>query len=136
VTTNGNFRFDERLFVEGLSHLRVSVDGARPDSYARYRRYGSWERAYRFMRDAATARDRRGLPVTIEWKYILFEWNDSDAEMLEAYRLAMDLRIELSFCLTPWEGKSRRFDLTSLDEKLTEFLPLAKNRPTPHLARR
>ena len=133
VTTNGNFHFDEALFRSGLRHLRVSVDGARADSYVRYRRLGSWERAYRFMADAAAARDRLGLPVRIEWKYILFEWNDSDAEMLEAYELATALGIELSFCLTPWAGKSRRFDMSTLDVKIAELAPLAHNRPTPHL---
>ena len=87
------------------------------------------------MADAAECRTRLGLQdrVHIEWKYILFEWNDTDEEMLEAYQIANDIGIELSFCLTPWEGKSLRFDNDNLSEKLAEIMPSAQNRPTRHI---
>ena len=134
ATTNGNFRFDPALFEGGLSHLRISADGARNESYAKYRRDGSFRRVAEFMRDAVETRKRldKGA-IKIEWKYILFEWNDSDAEMLEAYALADELGVELSFCLTPWEGKSLRFDQETLDQKLEELMPRAQNRPTRHV---
>jgi len=129
LTTNGNFKFDEKLFVSGLNHLRLSIDGARPESYMIYRRQGDFHRAMRFMSDATEARQRLGLDVHIEWKYILFEWNDSDEEILEAYHIANKLGVELSFCLTSTAGKSRRFDMLSLQAKIEELMPLAKNRP-------
>ncbi len=134
ATTNGNFRFDPTLFENGLNHLRISADGARAESYARYRRDGDLRRVLDFMRDAAFTRERLGLiDIKIEWKYILFEWNDSDEEMLEAYRLADEIGVELSFCLTPWAGKSLRFDQDTLDDSLSKLMPLARNRPTRHV---
>lgn len=135
ATTNGNFPFKDDLFEGGLTHLRISADGAREDSYQRYRRGGRFAKVLKFMTDAAEARTRLGLEerVHIEWKYIVFEWCDSDEEMLEAYRIANDLGIELSFCLTPWEGKSHRFDSESLAQKLEELMPQAQNRPTRHI---
>ncbi len=135
ATTNGNFPFRDDLFEGGLTHLRISADGAREESYQRYRRGGKLAKVLRFMRDAVECRARLGLEdrVHIEWKYILFEWCDSDEEMLEAYGLARDLGVELSFCLTPWDGKSARFDSESLAAKLEELMPLAQNRPTRHI---
>ncbi|MBX3130087.1 MAG: hypothetical protein KF718_25445 [Polyangiaceae bacterium] len=134
ATTNGNFRFDPALFESGLNHLRISADGARNESYVQYRRDGDFARVTAFMRDAAAARRELEHPeIVLEWKYILFEWNDSDEEMLEAYELAHSIGVDLSFCLTPWAGKSLRFDQASLAEKLSELMPRAHNRPTRHV---
>ncbi len=135
ATTNGNFPFKDDLFEGGLTHLRISADGAREESYQTYRRGGKFAKVHKFMADAAECRTRLGLQdrVHIEWKYILFEWNDTDEEMLEAYQIANDIGIELSFCLTPWEGKSLRFDNDNLSEKLAEIMPSAQNRPTRHI---
>ena len=82
------------------------------------------------MDDAVNARERLGLKTRIEWKYILFEWNDSDEEMREAYELAQALGIELGFSLTPYWGKSQRFNLESLDAKINELMPEALNTPS------
>lgn len=56
--------------------------------------------------------------------------NDSDDEMLEAYSLANEIGVELSFCLTPWRGKSLRFDFRSLQSRLDVLMPKALNNPT------
>lgn len=133
VTTNGNFRFSDDLFEGGITSLRISADGARESSYQQYRRDGRLAKVLEFARAAVECRARLGRDVRIEWKYILFEWNDSDEEMLEAYAIAGDLGIELSFCLTPWAGKSLRFDRESLDRKIEELMPRAQNRPTRHV---
>ena len=135
ATTNGNFPFKEDLFAGGLTHLRVSADGAREESYQRYRRGGTFAKVRRFMEDAVACRARLGLEgrVHIEWKYILFEWNDTDEELLEAYAIATELGVELSFCLTPWEGKSLRFDSARLEQMLGTLMPAAQNRPTRHI---
>jgi organic radical activating enzyme len=134
LTTNGNFPWRDEYFEAGLNDLRVSIDGVDPDSYARYRRGGSVHRALKFLGDAAQSRRRLQWPANIEWKYILFEWNDSDDEMRRAYDLAREMGVELSFCLTPWAGKSPRYDWTSLQAKLTEIMPDAHNRPVASCA--
>ncbi|MCZ7684301.1 MAG: hypothetical protein M5U28_38215 [Sandaracinaceae bacterium] len=96
VTTNGNFPFPPELMESGLTHLRVSADGARDESYRTYRRDGELSKVLAFLRGAVESRARSGRDVLIEWKYILFEWNDTDEEMLEAYSIAADLGVKLS----------------------------------------
>lgn len=133
VTTNANFGFDERLLLSGLEALRFSVDGAFPESYAAYRKDGTLERALRFMRDAADAKRRLGLPIRLEWKYILFEWNDGDEELARALGIAEELGIELSFCLTPHAGKSLRYDHATLQHALRERFSGATSLPSRHI---
>lgn len=133
VTTNGNFPFPPELMESGMTHLRVSADGARDESYRTYRRDGELSKVLAFLRDAVESRARTGRDVFIEWKYILFEWNDTDEEMLEAYAIAADLGVKLSFCLTPWAGKSLRFDGENLARKLEALMPTARSHPTRHV---
>jgi hypothetical protein len=102
-----------RLVHSGIDEVTFSIDGATPESYARYRRRGEFETAIRNLRFMADekARGRRDLPV-LNWRYILFRWNDSDAEMNEARRLAAELGVDrLSWEITdhPEGAFSARF---------------------------
>lgn len=83
VTSHGNFPFRPWMFDCDLDLLRLSVDGAFPDSYARYRVGGELEAALRLMRDLRDAGRRSANSLEVEWKYILFEWNDSGREIRE-----------------------------------------------------
>lgn len=47
--------------------------------------------------------------MKVIWKYILFEWNDSDEEMRHAASLATELDCGLQFVLTHTPGRSKRF---------------------------
>lgn len=92
-STNGHFfHTDERveqLLDSGIDALIISVDGARQESYARYRVNGNIERVFDGVRRIRAAREARGLshPLLI-WRYILFDWNDSPEEMQAARELA------------------------------------------------
>src|ERR1035438_7756028 len=60
--------------------------------------------------------------MKVIWKYILFEWNDSDEEMRHAASLATELECDLQFVLTHTPGRSRRFvDHTLLQQHLQEI---------------
>ena len=47
--------------------------------------------------------------VQIIWRYILFEWNDSDEELDEARRRSADIGVPLKWVLTHTEGASKRY---------------------------
>jgi len=111
ATTHGNYPYRPWMASGVLDTLRVAADGAFPDSYRRYRVNGDLHRALALMRDIRAAQrtsvGHRG--GRVEWKYVLFEWNDSDAEIREAARLADSLDVRLRFCLTHSPGRSPRF---------------------------
>jgi hypothetical protein len=63
------------------------------------------------LRGAAEACRRHGTAerVDVVWQYILFRWNDSDAELDEARRLAKEIGVRIKWVVTHTAGASRRF---------------------------
>ncbi len=116
TSTNGTAFSEEqarRLVHSGIDEVTFSVDGARPDSYARYRQRGKFEVAMRNLRAMADEKRKAGrdLPF-LNWRYILFTWNDSDEEMDEARRMAVEIGVDrLCWEITdhPESAFSRRF---------------------------
>jgi hypothetical protein len=122
VTTHGNYPFRPWILDSGLDLLRLSIDGAFPETYSTYRVGGSLDAALDLMRNIRDLRRSTGASLRMEWKYLLFEWNDSDEEMLEAARLADEVDADLRFCLTHSPGRSNRIpDLTTLGSQLTRL---------------
>lgn len=131
ITTHGNFPFKPWMLECGLDLLRLSVDGAFPTSYARYRVGGRLETPLRLMRDLRDEKGRTRARLHVEWKYLLFEWNDSDEELREAARLASELGARLRFCQTHSPGKSRRFpDAASVKDMISRLAPAASPEAT------
>jgi hypothetical protein len=98
---------NERL----VDRIVFSIDGAREMSYRTYRVRGALEEALGALEALVLARDRAGFRESLEihWQYILFEWNDSDAELDEARARARDIGVPLKWVLTHTPGASRRF---------------------------
>lgn len=121
VTTTGNVDFRAQVGGAPLDQIVVSCDGATADSYGRYRRGGQFRRVLDFMRDCR----RHGSPGTrLEWKYILFEFNDGEDEILRAQALADDIGVDsLLFIVTNSKWRSQRFDI----DRIAEF-PLVSSR--------
>jgi hypothetical protein len=85
----------EALMQSGLDEIVFSIDGARPDSYARYRVKGDFHKVLHNLRECVALKRRQGLRrPQIIWRYILFRWNDSDAEMREALELAREVGVD------------------------------------------
>ncbi|MCX6952392.1 MAG: 4Fe-4S cluster-binding domain-containing protein [Verrucomicrobia bacterium] len=108
VITSGNFDFHAATGGERLDEVMVSCDGVFPENYVRQRVGGDVSQAIRFMRDASgvTGAGRR----LVVWKYILFEWNDSLAELTAAQRLAEEIGVDrLLFVYTHSVGRSLRY---------------------------
>jgi tetratricopeptide (TPR) repeat protein len=127
ITSHGNFPFKPWMMDCGLDELRLSVDGAFQDNYAKYRVGGRLDSALKLMRDIRDFDDGgRGKPE-IEWKYILFEWNDSDEELKKAGELAQELGVRLRFCRTHTPGRSRRFESAeSMQDLIAGLAPEAR----------
>jgi hypothetical protein len=128
TSTNGLAFTDadaRRLARSGIDEVTFSIDGATQDSYEQYRRRGNFEKALGNLRAMADEKRRAGrdLPF-LNWRYILFVWNDSDAEMNLARQLAADIGVDrLCWELTdhPEQAYSRRFVPGSPD--LAAILP-------------
>ncbi len=116
TSTNG-LPFDEekarRLVRSGIDEVTFSIDGATQASYERYRQRGRLDVALRHLRTMVDEKRRLGRDVPVlNWRYILFVWNDSDEEMDLARRLAAEIGVDrLTWEITdhPEVAFSRRF---------------------------
>ena len=102
-----------RLVHSGIDEVTFSIDGATQASYVKYRQRGNYDLAIANLRAMADEKRRSGrdLPF-LNWRYILFVWNDSDDEMNEARRLAGEIGVDrLCWEMTdhPEDAYSRRF---------------------------
>lgn len=116
TSTNGLALGEERarrLVHTGIDEVTFSIDGATQDTYARYRQRGDLSKALATLGAMVDEKRRAGRDVPfLNWRYILFKWNDSDEEMNLARKLAEDLGADrLTWEITdhPEEAFSRRF---------------------------
>jgi MoaA/NifB/PqqE/SkfB family radical SAM enzyme len=98
-----------------LSHILFSVHGISDEMSAKYMLEGSFEKAHAAMRAMVAYRDARGLsqPV-LEWKYLLFNWNDHPKAIQRAIEMAKEMGVDIiSFWPThnPFYGMSWRYHL-------------------------
>ncbi len=102
-----------RLAQSGIDEVTFSIDGARPESYAQYRQRGKFDVATGNLRAMADEKRRSGRDLPqINWRYILFKWNDTDEEMNLARSLAQEFGADrLCWEITdhPEDAYSRRF---------------------------
>ena len=122
TSTNGLALSEEqarRLARSGIDEVTFSIDGASQQSYEKYRQRGKLEIAFRNLRAMADEKRKAGrdLPF-LNWRYILFTWNDSDEEMNRARELATEFGVDrLCWEITdhPESAYSRRFALGSAE---------------------
>jgi MoaA/NifB/PqqE/SkfB family radical SAM enzyme len=116
TSTNGLAFSEEgarRLVHSGIDEVTFSIDGATQESYVQYRQRGKLDVALNNLRAMADEKRKAGrdLPF-LNWRYILFKWNDSDEEMNQARRLASEIGVDrLCWEITdhPEGAFSRRF---------------------------
>ncbi len=110
VDTNGNFgkRRAEELADCGINEIRIALDGVDQTSYETYRQSGNFDRLLQFGRDLAQAIRNGNSQTRAVWKYILFNHNDSDEQILTAVRLAADTGIGITFDGTVGHNASLR----------------------------
>ena len=116
TSTNGLALTDaqaRRLVHSGIDEVTFSIDGATAESYVKYRQRGRFDLAIETLGAMVDEKRRSGRDVPfLNWRYILFTWNDSDAEMARARELAAEIGVDrLCWEITdhPEEAYSRRF---------------------------
>lgn len=116
VSTNGLMLNEEKikmLAASGLDEITFSVDGVDQESYSRYRQNGDFNKALSVMAKMVEERNKVGREVPfINWRYILFNWNDSPRQMKRAKKLAAQIGVDrFSWEITdhPTEGKSEQY---------------------------
>ena len=116
TSTNGlAFTEDKvrQLARSGIDEVTFSIDGASQDAYVRYRQRGNFDKAIANLRALVDEKRKAGRDVPfVNWRYILFNWNDSDEEMMRARRMAEDIGVDrLCWEITdhPEDGFSKRF---------------------------
>ena len=116
TSTNGlalNEEKARRLVHSGIDEVTFSIDGASQETYARYRQRGKFDLAIANLRAMTDEKARHGRDVPhLNWRYILFNWNDSDEEMQRARDLAADIGVDrLCWEITdhPEDSYSKRF---------------------------
>jgi hypothetical protein len=117
TSTNGLLlNTDEKrrgLIESGIDEITFSIDGATQETYVRYRRGGDFNKLMAILkRLVEIKRELRSETPFINWRYILFRWNDSDEEMDLARKLAGELGIDrLCWEITdhPADSASERF---------------------------
>ncbi|MGE0864010.1 MAG: radical SAM protein [Vicinamibacterales bacterium] len=116
TSTNGLAFTEEKvrqLAHSGIDEVTFSLDGASQDTYVKYRQRGNFEKAIGNLRALLDEKAKSGHDVPfVNWRYILFNWNDHDEEMARARQMAADLGVDrLCWEITdhPEDGFSRRF---------------------------
>ncbi len=116
TSTNGLALTEEkarRLVHSGIDEVTFSIDGASQDTYVQYRQRGDFGKALANLRAMTDEKARHGRDVPhLNWRYILFKWNDRDEEMDAARRLAVESGVDrLCWEITdhPEDSFSQRF---------------------------
>lgn len=132
TSTNGllldtDIKRDTALLMDVVS---FSIFGASQKDVIRYQRGSNFEKAFSNMLALAEYRDKKGkISPTIEWKYVLFRWNDGEDQIGRAVAMAKNTTIDrLCFYPTaePPSGISFRYFLS---DHLRKAEQLEGNRP-------
>jgi len=116
-STNGHFfrtPEQQRAVIEtGVDEIIFSVDGGSQEVYEKYRVGGRFDVVVDAMAGLVKMKREMGRDKpSIMWRYILFDWNDSDEEMARARELARQIGVDqFRWLLTdrPPDGRSKRF---------------------------
>jgi uncharacterized Fe-S cluster-containing radical SAM superfamily enzyme len=121
ISTNGILLNTDakREAALNLSDIQFSVHGISDEMCEKYMIRSSFEKAYAAMRDMAAYRNARGVEQPIlEWKYLLFNWNDHPKHIAKAIEMAKAIGVDIiSFWPTsnPFYGISWRYRIGQLN---------------------
>jgi len=102
------------------SHIYFSIHGIDDAMLKKYEKGGNFEKAYENLKAIVAYRDARGLKrPLLEWKYLLFNWNDKRWMIERAIEMAKEAKVDaISFWPTnnPFYGISWRYRLGMLND--------------------
>jgi wyosine [tRNA(Phe)-imidazoG37] synthetase (radical SAM superfamily) len=112
MLVNNEYKLKSALLFD---KIRFSIDGATNESVRYYQKGSNFETVYKNMSSLAKLKKSHNLkrPI-IEWKYVLFKWNDSRELISKAVKMAKVANID-SICfyptLTPFYAISYKYYL-------------------------
>jgi len=121
ISTNGIVLNSDakRQAALSASHIFFSIAGISDTMLKKYEHFGSYEKAYTNLKAMVDYRNAQGLTrPLLEWKYLLFNWNDQEQTINEAIKLAKAAGVDaISFWPThnPFYGFSYRYALGRLN---------------------
>jgi hypothetical protein len=122
ISTNGIVLNTDakREAAMSASHIYFSIAGVNDEMLKKYEHFGSYEKAYGNMKALVDYRNARGLASPlVEWKYLLFNWNDHRPTIERAIELAKGAGVDaISFWPThnPFYGFSYRYAMGRLND--------------------
>ena len=105
VSTNGLLINQGKKIEAALmtDYIWISLDGTTDESVKAYQVGGNFQVAYNNMKELVRLRNSRNqVKPVIEWKYVVFSWNDSESEIEKAIELARDAKVDM---LSFWHGE-------------------------------
>ncbi len=122
VSTNGlHLDTDEkRKAIKYINHIAFSIDGVNNKILRKYQTNGNFETSYGNMKALVDYRNKNNLGGVIEWKYVLFNWNDKKVYIDQAIKLAKEAGVnKITFWPTgnPLWGISWRYYVKSYFKK-------------------
>jgi hypothetical protein len=121
ISTNGIILNTDAKRAAALeaSQIFFSIAGVSDAMLKKYEHHGSYEKAYANMKALVDYRNARGLSKPLlEWKYLLFNWNDHPQTIAQAIELAKAAGVDMiSFWPTrnPFYGISYRYAMGGLN---------------------
>ncbi|MCK4835494.1 MAG: radical SAM protein [Candidatus Aminicenantes bacterium] len=118
ISTNGLMLDDEkiqRIVAAGVDEFTFSVDGADQETYEKYRCGGNFQKVLNIMKRFVEERNKIGKEIPfINWRCILFKWNDSKQHMNKIQKLAEKIGVDrFTWEITdhPEAGKSEKYQI-------------------------
>jgi len=121
ISTNGIILNTDakREAALNASHIFFSIAGVDEPMLKKYEHRGNFQKAYDNMKALVDYRNARGLNAPLlEWKYLLFNWNDRRQTITQAIEMAKAAGVDaISFWPThnPFYGYSYRYALGQLN---------------------
>lgn len=103
ITSTNGVHLDSDDKVEAalrMDHVVFSIDGVDQATLERYQRGGDFERSFRNLSRLVSARNERavgesdGRRPIVEWKYVMFRWNDRARHVRRALELARSAGVD------------------------------------------
>jgi MoaA/NifB/PqqE/SkfB family radical SAM enzyme len=120
----------ERIVESGLNHIRVSLDGASEESYAKYRVGGHFQQVFSNLNTLIDIRNRcrSSFPI-IEWQFLVMRHNEHEIPQVRKFadELGVDLVTFGAIGLgeAPYDGT---YDQTLAEEWLPRHHPQYRHR--------
>lgn len=110
VNTNGNTPFKDMIVDSGLDKIKIALDSVFQEPYAKYRIGGNVERVIDLTRNIIERKRKLGVTYPeVIWQKVLFDFSDSDEELLAYQAKAKELGVDtVLFNFTWTENYSKR----------------------------